>query len=234
MDGVQLKNMAVRLRKSGLSYAEIINDIKVPKSTLSYWLRNIPLDDRGQALLKSRLVDKQKRGRFSTSIALRARKVFKEKIAFDAAEKEFNVLCKESLFMTGIALYWSTGGRKGNHFQFVNSDPDMIPFMIMWAGKYLKVSKRDISFRIFIREAYMTENIINFWVRTLSIDKERLKITIQRNAYAGNGHTSQSKTEINPYYKGSCMMTITGIAVLRKVLAWQNLLIKYYKGRPNG
>ena len=229
MDGVQLKNTAIKLRNSGLSYTEIIKEIKVPKSTLSYWLKNISLDDRGRALLQSRLVEKQKRGRFSTSIALRARKVFKEKVAFDEAEKAFNVLCKEnkednhSFFMTGISLYWSSGGKKGNHFQFVSSDPDMILFMVKWMGKYLKVPKRDISFRICIKQDYMAQNLDNFWSRTLMISKENLKISI----------LSQSKTPKNPYYKGSCMMTISGIAILRKVLAWQNLLIKYYKDTSN-
>jgi DNA-binding transcriptional ArsR family regulator len=226
MNTVQLKNTSIKLRNSGLSYSEIIKEIKVPKSTLSYWLKNIPLDDRGRALLQSRLVEKQKRGRFSTSIALRARKVFKEKVAFDAAEKEFNISCKEnnySFFMTGITLYWSSGGKKGNHFQFVNSDPDMILFMVRWVGKYLKVPKRDISFRICIKQAYMAQNLDNFWSRALLIPKESLKIST----------LSQLKTKKNPYYKGSCMMTISGVAVLRKILAWQNLLIKYYKDTSN-
>jgi hypothetical protein len=236
MDGVQLKNTAIKLRNLGFSYAEIIKEIRVPKSTLSYWLKNIPLDDRGKALLKSRLIEKQKRGRFSTSIALRARKVFKEKVAFDSAEKEFNIVCKEnsfSFFMTGIALYWSSGGKKGNHFQFVNSDPDIILFMIRWIGKYLKVSKKDISFRICIKEAYISQNIDNFWARTLLIPKESLKISIQKGIYKNGMHVSQAKTTKNPYYKGSCMMTVSGVAILRKVLAWQNLLIKYYKDMPN-
>jgi len=239
MDTVQVKNMAILLRNSGLSYSEIIKEIKVPKSTLSYWLKNIPLDDRGRALLQSRLVEKQKRGRFSTSIALRARKVFKEKVAFDAAEKEFNVFCKEdkennySFFTTGIALYWSSGGKKGNHFQFVSSDPDMMLFMIKWVEKYVKVPKRDIRFRICIKEAYMAQNLDNFWSRTLLIPKESLKISIQKVIYSNINHISQSKTTKNPYYKGSCMMTISGVAILRKILAWQNLLIKYYKDTLN-
>jgi len=125
--------------------------------------------------------------------------------------------------MTGISLYWSSGGKKGNHFQFVSSDPDMILFMVKWMGKYLKVPKRDISFRICIKQDYMAQNLDNFWSRTLMISKENLKISI----------LSQSKTPKNPYYKGSCMMTISGIAILRKVLAWQNLLIKYYKDTSN-
>jgi hypothetical protein len=33
----------------------------------------------------------------------------------------------------------------------------------------------------------------------------------------------------NPNYKGSCMIAITNMALLRRVLAWQNQLIKYYK-----
>ena len=38
------KAAAIRLRKKGLSYKEILEQVPVAKSTLSLWLRDIPLD----------------------------------------------------------------------------------------------------------------------------------------------------------------------------------------------
>jgi len=41
-----LRERAIQLRKSErLSYSEIVRRLKVPKSTLSYWLKDLPLSD---------------------------------------------------------------------------------------------------------------------------------------------------------------------------------------------
>ncbi len=37
------KEIAIKLRKQGLSYSQIKNKLDIPKSTLSYWLRDIKL-----------------------------------------------------------------------------------------------------------------------------------------------------------------------------------------------
>ena len=228
MDKVQSRLRAIQLRENGFSYNEILKEVKVPKSTLAYWVKDIPLDEQQIALLKSRSVEKQKRGRFSTSIALRARKVFREKAAYDDAEREFKAHCKDSFFMSGISLYWAHGGKRSGYFQFVSADPEMIVFMVTWVDRYiLQVSdptqlikgKPIIKFRLFIHEPNKGSNIEDFWAQKLSINKNIFKISKIR----GRG------IHKNASYKGSCMLFISNIGVLRKVLAWQNQLIKYYK-----
>jgi hypothetical protein len=219
MDKVQLRLRAIQLRESGFSYTEILKEIKVPKSTLAYWVKGIPLDDQQESLLKSRMIERQKRGRFSTSIALRARKVYRDKMAYDDAEKEFNTWKGETAFMAGISLYWAHGGKKSGYFQFISNDNEMLVFMVKWIRKYLGISKKDLIFRLFIHEPNKAQNIEDFWSKSLSVPKDRLKIT----KVGGRGMHK------NPQYKGSCMVAVTPISVLRKVLAWQNQLIKYYK-----
>jgi len=228
MDKVQSRLRAIQLRENGFSYNEILKEVKVPKSTLAYWVKDIPLDEQQIALLKSRSVEKQKRGRFSTSIALRARKVFREKAAYDDAEREFKAHCKDSFFMSGISLYWAHGGKRSGYFQFVSADPEMIVFMVTWVNRYLFESQSSdgstkrkpvINFRLFVHEPNKGSNIEDFWAQKLLINKNVFKITKIR----GRG------IHKNASYKGSCMLFISNIGVLRKVLAWQNQLIKYYK-----
>ena len=79
--------------------------------------------------------------------------------------------------------------------------------------------EKNIKFRIFLHEPNKALNVEEFWSKVLLVNKEAIKITKIR----GKG------IHKNPNYKGSCMIAITDIAVLRKVLAWQNQLIKYYK-----
>jgi hypothetical protein len=219
MNKVQLRLRAIQLRESGFSYNEILKEVNVPKSTLAYWVKDIPLDNQQIALMKSRSVDRQKRGRFTTSIALRARKVYRDKNAYDEAGKEFTLLRSEPLFMAGISLYWARGGKKSGYFQFISADKDMILFMLNWIEKFLPLEYKQIKLRLFVQEPNKSLNIEDFWARNLSIRKDSFRITRSR----GKGMQN------NPNYKGSCMILITNIAVYRKVLAWQNQFIKYYK-----
>ena len=219
MDKVQQRLRAIQLRESGFSYNEILREVKVPKSTLAYWIKDIPLDNQQIAFLKSRGIDRQKRGRFSTSIALRARRVYREKSAYDDAEKEFEQNRGEPFFMSGISLYWAHGGKKSGYFQFVSSDPQMLVFIIKWVEKYLFIQKTDMKLRLFVHEPNKGSNIEDFWAKNLFVRKDLFKITRIRGRGIHN----------DPNYKGSCMLVITNILILRKVLAWQNQFIKYYK-----
>ncbi len=223
MNSVQIKNMALHLRRSGLSYGEILRQIQVPKSTLAYWLRGMTLEEDQESALRSRIHEKQKRGRFSTGIALRARKIYREKSLFESAEKEFLTLSKESLFLVGVSLYWAHGGKKSGYFQFINSDPEMLALMLVWIEKYLLISRNDIKYRLFIQESQRNQNTEDFWLNSLKIRRSLLQKTIYTKS-----SLKPSKYE-NISYKGSFCVTITNVTVLRRVIAWQKLLIKYYR-----
>ena len=52
---IEEKNKAIELRKQGLSYKEILEQISVAKSSLSLWLRNVGLSKKQ----KQRLTEKK-------------------------------------------------------------------------------------------------------------------------------------------------------------------------------
>jgi hypothetical protein len=228
MNTVQLKNTALHLRRSGLSYSEILKQINVPKSTLAYWLRGMSLEEDQESSLRSRVVDRQKRGRFSTAIALRARRVYREKAAFEEAQKDFHIHVKNtageiSFFLTGISLYLAQGSKKSGYFQFIHSDQDIMTLMIVWVEKFLNIPRQDIKYRVFVDEAYKDKNIPKIWANILGIRDN----SFQKTTYLGR--KTQKTLKRSSSYKGSLCVTITSVAVLRRVIAWQNLLIKYYR-----
>ena len=55
----------------------------------------------------------------NSTIAVRSKKIFKEKIAYDNAEKEYEKFSKDPFFMLGLGLYWAHGLKKGNYFKIV-------------------------------------------------------------------------------------------------------------------
>src|SRR5690349_9983857 len=95
---VQLKNMALDLRSRGLSYSEIMNELDIPKSTLSYWLKDVSLSEQQNLDLKNRLRNKILRARLRSSISLKARRIFKERQIHETAEKRFKDLSGEPFF----------------------------------------------------------------------------------------------------------------------------------------
>lgn len=133
------KNQAVALRKEGKSYNEIAEKLSVPKSTLHYWFRNEPwsikvkqqLTEVARQESKKRMkilgnLGKQKR----VALYLECRK---------RAEKEFKQFKKETLFLSGLCLYWGEGDSKleNGMIRIANSDPLVLRLFYSFLRQYL-------------------------------------------------------------------------------------------------
>lgn len=208
------------MRKLGHSYNEIMNELEVPKSTLSAWLKDIPLTDEQNTNLNIRLKDRVARGRLRTGIALRAKRIVRENNVVKEAEKEFTQFIGDPFFSAGILLYWAEGSKKDTSFAFINSDPNMIILMVQWIKKYLISDFSLLKYRLFIHYPYRNENCEHYWAKLLSI-----KVTdFQKTIYKPTPHDTKKNNE----YKGCLRVSINRIDLLRKIMAWQKLLIKYY------
>ena len=133
------KNQAIVLRRQGKSYNEIAQKLSVPKSTLHYWFRDKTwsvkvkrhLTEAARQESKKRMkilgnLGKQKRA----ALYLECRK---------RAEKEFKQFKKETLFLSGLCLYWGEGDSKleNGRIRIANSDPLMLRLFYLFLGQYL-------------------------------------------------------------------------------------------------
>jgi hypothetical protein len=134
------KNKAILLRKSGLSYKEIQKTIKTSKGVLSSWFRYLEFSEEEISRIEDNSREKQSKARLLASITNRYKRMEREKSVYTFAEKKFDKLKSESMFLVGISLYWAEGSKKTGEFQFMNSDPDMIIFMNKWIQKYLDIN----------------------------------------------------------------------------------------------
>ncbi len=238
---VQKKYKALQLRKSGYSYREISSQIGVPKATVASWVQWVSLTDHQKIQLGERLKLRQKQGRFMAGIALKARRVYREKTASDQAEIEFKKHIPESFFVYGLGLYsgkvsgrdeTKVGRKNSSNLQFMTAEPEKAQLMVKWIERYLGVGlnnvekgKPSLKMRVFVYEPYRDSKCEAFWARTMAVPPDKLSKT----SYSPKHYFYQKRAD----YRGSLSITVSNIGVLRTVSAWQKLLIKYYKETLN-
>jgi len=125
------KNTATNLREQGKSYNEIANILKVPKSTLSVWLRDIKMSPEIRKKFWNDVKQRQAKSitEFNKKQGEKARKNAQE--IQESAAKTINALSKKDLLLIGAALYWGEGYKKSRWtLAFTNSDPLMVKIIM--------------------------------------------------------------------------------------------------------
>lgn len=158
-DYQKLKIQATGLRKQGLSYNEIRRKINVAKSTLSVWLKTIPLKAEYRKRLYTKQIQILSLGSQSQK-ERRAREV--EKIINEAGKEIDFPISLETYRLMGACLYWAEGS-KGKMCNFTNSDPHLILFMVRWVESIFKIPVRDLGARLNIYPQQNEKKIKKFW-----------------------------------------------------------------------
>ena len=215
------KNRAICLRKTGLSFKEIRQQIpNLSKSTLCGWLKGIELTEQQKIRLLQKMHDGAEKARFKGS--LRNREKALERIATirNTAKHEYSELKKMTLFPIGLSLYWAEGAKKSRCFQFMNSDPQMIKLMLKWLTEIVKVNMQDIKFRLYTHKIFANESYEIFWSKITGLPVENFYKTI----YKPTPHLIKK----NPEYKGCVRLEITKSEIYWKMVQWQQMMIDEY------
>jgi len=216
------KQKAITLRKTGNSYKDILSQVSVSKSTLSLWLKDLPFTDEEKTLLKNRTDSNISRGRVKSATAIRRNRLEKEGELFKKSKIEFDLFKKDPLFFAGIALYWAEGSKRTSTFQFMNSDNNMIVFMLFWCDKFLTGRSKDISLRLYTHKLFINHGFEQYWSNVTGIPLSKFKKTIYKPS--GLGYKKR------PMYKGCIRIEIArGIDLLRKMQFWQKLLVGEFR-----
>jgi len=213
------KRKAIDLRQRGYSYSEIRQVIpNLSKGTLSGWLKNIELSPEHKERILKKIIRGSERSRLRGAWTNKQKADTRIQNLNKVADTEYQSLAQNELFKLGLSLYWAEGAKKSRFFQFMNSDPKMINFMIRWLIEVVKAPKEDIKIRIFIHKIYLDESCEKFWSEITNIPAREFKKTI----YKPTIHTVKK----NPGYKGCCRIEITKSEVYWKIARWIEILSK--------
>ncbi len=158
-----LREKAVAMRREGRSYREIREVVGVSKSTLSVWLRDIPLtEEQQQALTRRGPQATSARADANRQLAARRRADVQAKARAQIAE-----LSESELFVAGVVAYWAEGTKNkpwrfGQGVLFVNSDPGLIQLFLRWLA-LVGVERNRLQFRLLIHESADAQAALRYW-----------------------------------------------------------------------
>lgn len=192
------KERARVLREGGASMRAIAASLGVSKASISRWCHDIVLSTSQ----RKRLTSYQRAA--SIAALRRAAEHKKEERIRNAQQAHENgkvavgALNQRDFFITGLALYWGEGSKKGRgEVEFTNAEPASIVFMVKWFQKVYGIPRKDFTLRITINTVHRPRihAILGFWshlvhISTSQFTKTSFITTKQKRKY--QNHT--------PYY----------------------------------
>lgn len=217
---VREKEKATALRKQGYTYNEILKLVPVAKSSLSLWLKDLPLTKNEKQALKHRKDKQIDAGRIKVAGILRTRRLEREKEQLALAKELFGAHTEKPLFFIGIALYWAEGGKRTDQWQFTNSDAQMQRVMIRWLTECIGIDIEDIRFRLYVHKSYLSEDCEAWWAKQLHVPRKNFLRTVVKPGVA--------KVKKRPGYKGCLRIEVRrSKGLLNQMRFWQKMLVEY-------
>ena len=181
---LSLKQKAIVLRESGLSYSEILKKVPVAKSTLSLWLRSEGLSN----IQKQRFTEKKYISVRIGGITKRKNRILMTQKIINKSKREINYIDSQKLKIIGAILYWCEGTKqKENNVSqgvvFSNSDPKMIKLFMKWLNVCLQISNNDIIVEIYIHKTKLNkiDKIREYWTKIIGFPEDSInKIYIKK------------------------------------------------------
>jgi hypothetical protein len=157
-----------------MDYDEIAGALGVAKSSVSLWVRDMPIAARlSQAECRKCLAAASRRYRAVERAVREARRT----AVREAAAAQIGDLTERELLIAGAIAYWCEGSKTKPHrpidrVAFVNSDPGLIQFFL----RFLEATgtpRADLRFRVLIHQTADVESAHRFWMQVTQAPREQ-------------------------------------------------------------
>ncbi len=205
--------LACQLRRKGWSLRSIVKEINCSKSSVSVWIRDIPLT----AKQIDRLKLSQDRGRAKAANHPNSPKLqwfnLRQKITA-TAQKEISKYSSEELKLIGAALYWAEGYRQSrNLFIFSNCDPDMVKLMMKFLREICKVPAEKLRGGVNIHPTLDSDKAQKYWSNVSGIPGRQF-----HQPHVSVSRASQQKRQTLPY--GTFRIVVSDVILCSKIKGW--------------
>lgn len=174
------RNKAISLRENGHSIKDIARSLKIAKSTVSLWCRDIKLTQKQINRLHNKMITGGYPGRMKGARMQYERRLNRIKELEKEGEKKIGYLSKRDLLITLISLYWGEGSKKSRQVSINNSDPEMINLLIVAFRKLFNLDEKRFRLSVFINKIHKEreKEIKNYWSKNTKIPENQFTKTI--------------------------------------------------------
>lgn len=212
-----LRAKARQLRERGWDHEEIAGQLRVSKSSVSLWVRDMPRPERlSYEECRKRAAEGVRRyweverpAREAQREALRAR-----------AGAEIGTLTQREILVAGAIAYWCEGTKWKPHSRqervsFVNSDPGLIRFFLHFLDA-AGISRSQLGYRVLIHESADIAAAERFWLDVTGAEPGRfLRSVLKRH------NPKTVRKNVGDNYHGCLRIDVRGSAELyRRIEGW--------------
>lgn len=217
------KEDAIALRRKGLSYGEILEQVPVAKSTLSLWLQEVGLSKEQRQRLSKKKLSSMKRG-WET---VRRNRIERSESIRKTAIKEVSHLIADPLWLAGVMLYWAEGKkekvwRTGEMVTFSNMDANMHMLFLRWVRRYVSLDKEILIFHLYIHEGANVDRAKRYWSDKLNIPVSNFTVYYKRHKLS-----FYRKNDGDTYFGLLCIRIRRSVDLNRKIAGWIEGVVKY-------
>jgi hypothetical protein len=215
MHSPNIKHKAKMMRLNGTSINDISTGLHISKSTVSFWCRDIVLNDVSINKIKTKGRAKSVKALLRYAEAKRKERVERYKKQNQQGAEIAGNISSRDILMVGFGLYWGEGYKGGGELGFTNSNPKIIKFYIKWL-KIFDVYRKDLIFRLTINSIFASQekNIKKYWVELLGVNFEQCSKTTIIKTKIKKGFTKDMSD-----YKGILRVKVRkGLALKNKIL----------------
>jgi len=152
---------ARRLRGLGWTMPDIAAGLRVARSSVSLWTRDVPV-----ALGPRRLGPRSPN-------ALERRKAAEIADLLEEGRTRIGALSERDLLIAGAALYAGEGSKTGNEASFANTNPAMIGMYCAWLRRFFDIDESRLRARLYLHRGLDLEKATQFWSSVTAIPVEQ-------------------------------------------------------------
>jgi len=178
---INIKNSAIKLRRLGYSLNEIHDKLKVSKSVISGWVRDLSMSEKA----KTRLLKKIKIGQFISAENKKRKTRQIIETYFEKAIKNLRrVRINDNLSKLICSLiYWCEGTKNLNSgISFANSDPQLVRTFLKLFRNSFNLDENKFRVCVHLHEYHNSKKQLKFWSDVTGINQGQfLKPFLKKN-----------------------------------------------------
>lgn len=209
------KQLALKLRKKGLSYSEIKQQVPVSKDTLSRWCRDVILSVPQMEKLRRKKLKGAEKGRIIGAKKLQLGRIRRTRRLLEKGKREIGALARRDRFIAGIALYLGDGLKGDREAGFSNSNPEIIKFMMKWFREFCKLPEDRFRGQIWIHENLNELRARKYWSKVTGIPLDQFQ-----KSYIAENKLESRKIRKQLHKNGVFAIRVSSVEVQRKILGW--------------